>query len=130
MKDTKLIGIRVGTVTVCVHVGPGLAVRVLGDVTEGDALDVLRQVDEVYVQCIRDYGLYDKIWQAFAVFLPIRLAPLLCFWLQLTHTICPYITIDASYAMHHAPYTMLYVPCIIVLTAFLPVTRQTHAAVL
>ena len=52
--------------------GPGLAVRVLGDVTEGDALDVLRQVDEVYVQTIRDYGLYDKIWQAFAVFLPVR----------------------------------------------------------
>ncbi len=52
--------------------GPGLAVRVLGDVTEGDALDVLRHVDEVYVQTIRDYGLYDKIWQAFAVFLPVR----------------------------------------------------------
>lgn len=46
--------------------------RVLGDVTEGDALDVLRHVDEVYVQTIRDYGLYDKIWQAFAVFLPVR----------------------------------------------------------
>lgn len=52
--------------------GPGLAVRVLGDVTEGDALDVLRHVDEVYVQTIRDYSLYDKIWQAFAVFLPVR----------------------------------------------------------
>ena len=48
--------------------------RVLGDVTEGDALDVLRHVDEVYVQTIRDYGLYDKIWQAFAVFLPVRSA--------------------------------------------------------
>lgn len=52
--------------------GPGLAVRVLGDVTEGNALEVLRQVDEVYVQCIRDWGLYDQIWQAFAVFLPVR----------------------------------------------------------
>ena len=52
--------------------GPGLAVRVLGDVTQGDALDVLRQVDEVYIQSIRDHGLYDKIWQAFAVFLPVR----------------------------------------------------------
>ena len=46
--------------------------RVLGDVTQGDALDVLRQVDEVYIQSIRDHGLYDKIWQAFAVFLPVR----------------------------------------------------------
>ncbi|BDA43210.1 GMP synthase [glutamine-hydrolyzing] [Coccomyxa sp. Obi] len=52
--------------------GPGLAVRVLGDVTEGDALDVLRQVDEIYINTIRDFGLYDKIWQAFAVFLPVR----------------------------------------------------------
>ncbi|KAK9831472.1 hypothetical protein WJX81_008476 [Elliptochloris bilobata] len=52
--------------------GPGLAVRVLGDVTEGDALDVLRAVDEVFIQTIREWGLYDRIWQAFAVFLPVR----------------------------------------------------------
>ena len=52
--------------------GPGLAVRVLGDVTEGDALEVLRQVDEIYINTIREFGLYDKIWQAFAVFLPVR----------------------------------------------------------
>ena len=57
--------------------GPGLGVRVLGDVTEGDALDVLRQVDEIYINTIRDFGLYDKIWQAFAVFLPVRCASLL-----------------------------------------------------
>ena len=44
----------------------------MGDVTEGEALDVLRQVDEIYINTIRDFGLYDKIWQAFAVFLPVR----------------------------------------------------------
>lgn len=52
--------------------GPGLAVRVLGDVTLGNALDVLREVDEVYINAIKEWGLYDKIWQAFAVFLPVR----------------------------------------------------------
>jgi len=52
--------------------GPGLAVRVLGDVTQGNALDTLRQVDEIFVQAIKDAGLYDKIWQAFAVFLPVQ----------------------------------------------------------
>lgn len=52
--------------------GPGLAVRVLGDVTVGDALDVLREVDEIYINTIWEFGLYDQIWQAFAVFLPIR----------------------------------------------------------
>ncbi|XP_058201392.1 uncharacterized protein LOC131316132 [Rhododendron vialii] len=52
--------------------GPGLAVRVLGDVTEGNALEILRQVDEIFIQSIKDAGIYDSIWQAFAVFLPIR----------------------------------------------------------
>ncbi|CAI9094086.1 OLC1v1029744C1 [Oldenlandia corymbosa var. corymbosa] len=52
--------------------GPGLAVRVLGDVTEGNALDVLREVDEIFIQSIKDAGIYDSIWQAFAVFLPIK----------------------------------------------------------
>jgi GMP synthase (glutamine-hydrolysing) len=52
--------------------GPGLAVRVLGDVTENNALDTLREVDEVYINAIKEHGLYDKIWQAFAVFLPIK----------------------------------------------------------
>ncbi|MGH7607032.1 MAG: glutamine-hydrolyzing GMP synthase [Gemmatimonadales bacterium] len=51
--------------------GPGLAIRVLGAVTE-DRLDLLRRVDAVYLEEIRDAGLYDQIWQAFAVLLPIR----------------------------------------------------------
>uniref|UniRef100_A0A7S0YS74 GMP synthase [glutamine-hydrolyzing] n=1 Tax=Polytomella parva TaxID=51329 RepID=A0A7S0YS74_9CHLO len=52
--------------------GPGLAVRVLGDVTDGNKLDTLREVDEIFVNTIREYGLYDEIWQAFAVFLPVK----------------------------------------------------------
>ena len=51
--------------------GPGLAVRVIGPITR-EALEILRQVDEVFIQSIREEGLYAKIWQAFAVFLPIR----------------------------------------------------------
>ncbi len=43
--------------------GPGLAVRVLGDVTEGNKLDVLREVDEIFINTIREYELYDEIWQ-------------------------------------------------------------------
>ena len=54
--------------------GPGLAVRVLGDVTAGDAMSVLREVDEIFINAIREAGLYDSIWQAFAVFLPVRCA--------------------------------------------------------
>jgi GMP synthase (glutamine-hydrolysing) len=52
--------------------GPGLAVRVLGDVTADGALETLRAVDEIFINAIRAAGLYNKIWQAFAVFLPIR----------------------------------------------------------
>jgi len=51
--------------------GPGLGIRVLGPVTR-EALDVLRQADAIYLEEIRDAGLYDRIWQAFAVLLPIR----------------------------------------------------------
>ena len=54
--------------------GPGLGVRVLGDVTQPDGLAVLRQVDAIFIQALKDGGLYDQIWQAFAVFLPVRYA--------------------------------------------------------
>ncbi|XP_009764602.1 uncharacterized protein LOC107818590 [Nicotiana tabacum] len=52
--------------------GPGLAVRIPGDVTAGNSLDILRQVDEIFIQSIRDAKIYDEIWQAFAVFLPVK----------------------------------------------------------
>jgi GMP synthase (glutamine-hydrolysing) len=51
--------------------GPGLAIRVLGDV-HPLALDMLRRADAIYLEEIRAAGLYPDIWQAFAVFLPIR----------------------------------------------------------
>jgi GMP synthase (glutamine-hydrolysing) len=51
--------------------GPGLAIRILGAVTR-PMLDTLRQVDAIYLEEIRAAGLYDDIWQAFAVLLPIR----------------------------------------------------------
>src|SRR5687767_13154493 len=51
--------------------GPGLAIRVLSAVTSVK-LDVLRQADAIYLEEIRAAGLYDDIWQAFAVLLPVR----------------------------------------------------------
>ena len=51
--------------------GPGLAIRVPGEVTE-EKLAILRQADAIYLDEIRKRGLYDKIWQAFAVLLPVR----------------------------------------------------------
>jgi GMP synthase (glutamine-hydrolysing) len=51
--------------------GPGLAIRVLGPVT-APRLELLRRVDAIYLDEIRAAGLYDQIWQAFAVLLPIK----------------------------------------------------------
>jgi GMP synthase (glutamine-hydrolysing) len=51
--------------------GPGLAIRMPGAIT-GDKLEILRKADAIYLDEIRKAGLYDKIWQAFAVLLPVR----------------------------------------------------------
>ncbi len=51
--------------------GPGLAIRVPGEVGK-EKLDILRLADEIYLEEIRRAGLYDEIWQAFAVLLPVR----------------------------------------------------------
>ena len=51
--------------------GPGLAIRIPGAV-DREAADLLREVDAIYLDQIRKAGLYDEIWQAFAVLLPVR----------------------------------------------------------
>jgi GMP synthase (glutamine-hydrolysing) len=51
--------------------GPGLAIRIPGDITS-EKLDLLRKVDVIFLEEIRAAGLYDAIWQAFAVLLPVR----------------------------------------------------------
>jgi GMP synthase (glutamine-hydrolysing) len=51
--------------------GPGLAIRIPGEVTREKA-DILRQADTIYLEEIRAAGLYDAIWQAFTVLLPVR----------------------------------------------------------
>ncbi len=51
--------------------GPGLAVRILGDVTE-ERCETLRLADRIFLDEIRSAGLYDQIWQAFAVLLPVN----------------------------------------------------------
>lgn len=51
--------------------GPGLAVRLLGEITP-EKLEILRGADAIVVEEIRRGGIYDKVWQAFAVLLPVR----------------------------------------------------------
>jgi GMP synthase (glutamine-hydrolysing) len=51
--------------------GPGLAVRILGDITK-ERCDLLREVDHVFIEELHKHKIYDDIWQAFAVLLPVK----------------------------------------------------------
>ncbi len=51
--------------------GPGLAVRILGDITK-KKLDILREADDIFIREIRAANIYNNIWQAFAVLLPVN----------------------------------------------------------
>jgi len=51
--------------------GPGLAIRIMGEVT-AERLEILRRADAIWIEELRRGGLYDAVWQAFAVFLPIQ----------------------------------------------------------
>jgi len=51
--------------------GPGLAIRILGDITP-EKVAILQEVDYIFIQGLKDHGLYDKVWQAGAILLPIQ----------------------------------------------------------
>ena len=51
--------------------GPGLGIRILGEVT-ADRVKILQEADNIYIEEIKEAGLYDKIWQAFAVLMPVK----------------------------------------------------------
>lgn len=51
--------------------GPGLAIRILGDITR-EKVALLQEVDAVFIRSLRESGLYDEVWQAFAVLLPVQ----------------------------------------------------------
>ncbi len=51
--------------------GPGLAVRILGDITP-EKVRILQDADDIFIQGLRDWGLYDKVWQAGVILLPVQ----------------------------------------------------------
>lgn len=51
--------------------GPGLAIRILGDIT-AEKVQVLQEVDAIFINGLKEFGLYDKVWQAGAILLPIH----------------------------------------------------------
>jgi GMP synthase (glutamine-hydrolysing) len=67
----RILGLSEAIVSRHPFPGPGLAVRIMGEVTR-ERLEALRQADAILIEEIRRAGVYDEIWQAFAVFLPIQ----------------------------------------------------------
>jgi len=51
--------------------GPGLAIRILGDITQ-EKVDILQEVDAIFINGLKESGLYDKVWQAGAILLPVN----------------------------------------------------------
>lgn len=51
--------------------GPGLAIRIMGEITE-ERLHILRQADRIFIAELKSNGIYDDIWQAFCVFVPVK----------------------------------------------------------
>ncbi len=51
--------------------GPGLAVRILGDITP-EKVAVLQEADAIFINGLREHGLYDKVWQAGVILLPVQ----------------------------------------------------------
>ena len=51
--------------------GPGLAVRILGDITP-EKVGILQNADDIFIQALRDWNLYDSVWQAGAILLPVQ----------------------------------------------------------
>ena len=51
--------------------GPGLAIRMPGFITK-EKINILKEADYYFIQALKDHGLYDKIWQAYAALLPVK----------------------------------------------------------
>jgi GMP synthase (glutamine-hydrolysing) len=51
--------------------GPGLGIRILGDISP-EKVRILQEADDIYIENLKAFGLYDKVWQAGAIFLPVR----------------------------------------------------------
>lgn len=73
--EVRVLGMELGLTRELVYrhpfPGPGLAIRIPGEIS-AEKLNLLRRADAVYIEELRANGLYDQIWQAFAVLLPVR----------------------------------------------------------
>ncbi|MFX0022450.1 MAG: glutamine-hydrolyzing GMP synthase [Candidatus Hermodarchaeota archaeon] len=73
--EVRRVGLKIGIPKNIIHrhpfPGPGLAVRIIGPIDK-EKLTILRNADEILIEEIKNAGIYDQIWQAFCVFLPLK----------------------------------------------------------
>ncbi len=73
--EVRQIGLQLGIPEIFIKrhpfPGPGLAVRLLGEITK-ERLEILREADDIFIKALHEDGIYDNIWQAFAVLLPVK----------------------------------------------------------
>jgi GMP synthase (glutamine-hydrolysing) len=73
--EVRLIGKKLGLPDMFINrhpfPGPGLAVRIVSNITN-EKTEILKEVDDIFIKGLHEYNLYDKIWQAFAVLLPVQ----------------------------------------------------------
>ncbi|MFO7828841.1 MAG: glutamine-hydrolyzing GMP synthase [Bacteroidales bacterium] len=67
----KSLGIKNELISRHPFPGPGLAIRILGDITP-EKVQILQEVDDIYIEGLKKYGWYDKVWQAGAILLPVQ----------------------------------------------------------
>lgn len=73
--EVRRVGLELGMMPHLIHrhpfPGPGLGIRLLGDVTP-EKVEILQNADDIYTKMLRDYNLYDQVWQAGAILLPVK----------------------------------------------------------
>lgn len=73
--EVRRVGLELGMMPHLIHrhpfPGPGLGIRILGEITEEKAA-ILQNADDIYMNLMREWGLYDQVWQAGAILLPVR----------------------------------------------------------
>ncbi|MFN6083049.1 MAG: glutamine-hydrolyzing GMP synthase, partial [Bacteroidota bacterium] len=89
--------------------GPGLAIRILGEVTEGK-VEILQEADAIFINGLREHGLYASVWQAGAIFLPVQSVGVMGDERTYQHVIClrAVTSVDGMTAdWSHLPYDFL-----------------------
>ncbi len=73
--EVRKLGLNLGIREELIHKhpfpGPGLGIRILGEVTR-EKLDILREADKIFIDALKEYDLYSKVWQAAVILLPVR----------------------------------------------------------